>query len=116
VAGHAQLCSVSHAQRFVGAAGEARVAAGVERVLAVGTLAHGEDPPPAGYALELVFSPFGKRESGADHEVLDRAGNEYFAGAGQVCDPGADVDGQPADIIGDELALAGVYPRAQHQV
>jgi hypothetical protein len=42
VVGQAQLCSVSHAQRFVGAAGERRVAAGVERVLAVCAFAHRE--------------------------------------------------------------------------
>jgi hypothetical protein len=59
-------------------------------------------------ALQGLDAAVGELEAGADHELAHRAGDEDFAGAGEGADPGADVDRHAADVVADQLDLAGV--------
>src|SRR5581483_11728882 len=58
-------------------------------------------PPLAGDALQLV-----------DAAVVDRAGDEHLARAGERGDPRARVDGDPRHLAFGQLALAGVQAGA----
>src|SRR3954470_3462762 len=71
-----------------------------------------EQAPLAGHALELVRAAVGELEAGADHEVLDRAGDEHLAGRGLGADASADVHGHAADVVSHHLDLAGVQTGA----
>ena len=44
----------------------------------------------------------------SDDEVLDGARDQHLARAGLVEDAGTDVDGEPSDVVADDLALAGM--------
>src|SRR5207247_5244104 len=59
----------------------------------------GEHLPFVGDPLQDVLPPVLEGEARADDEVLDRPGHEHLARAGEGGDPGADVDGQPADVV-----------------
>src|SRR3954451_20659080 len=73
------------------------------------------DAPGAGYALELVFASVGHGEARSDDEVLDGLGDEDLAGAGEGRDAGADVDGEPADVVADLFDLPGVKSGADRE-
>ena len=54
-------------------------------------------------------------EARADYEVLHGARDDDLARLGERGNPGADVYGDAADVVSDQLALAGVNPGAQCQ-
>ena len=74
----------------------------------ISTLSTAKRLPLAGDALELLGAAVRKRDTRADDEVLDGARDEHLVRAGERADPRADVDGHAADVVADELALAGV--------
>ena len=47
-------------------------------------------------------------DAGADHQVADGPGDQDLAGAGGGHDAGADVDGDPADVVVADVELPGV--------
>jgi len=55
-----------------------------------------------------VLAAVGEGELAADHEVADGAGDEDLAGSSEGHDPGAEVDGEAADVVVAELDLAGM--------
>ena len=73
-------------------------------------LGDGEEAPLAGGALQGVRAAVVELEAGADDQLAHGAGDEQLAGVGQGADPGADVDRHPADVVADQLDLAGVDP------
>ena len=68
------------------------------------------------HALEFAGAAVAERDARADHEVLYRARDDHLVRAGERADTCADVDGHPADVVADELALAGVQARSQLDV
>src|SRR5262249_39540859 len=66
-----------------------------------------------GHAFERVLAAVGEVDPGADDEVLDGAGDEHLTRLRERADARADVDREPADVIADRLALAGVQAGAQ---
>ena len=75
----------------------------------------GEDPPLVRQAAQDVLATRLERQPGAGHQVPDGAGRQHLARAGQRRDPLPDVDGDPADVVADQLALAGVQARPDLQ-
>src|SRR5262245_47007473 len=73
----------------------------------------GEELPVAGDALELVPSSVFEVDARADRQISDGARREDLAGPGERGDARRDMDGHAADVLADDLALAGVEPRAQ---
>ena len=73
---------------------------------------HRVESPFAGDALERVGAPLLEAETRAGNEVLDGAGHEDLACSGERGDAGADVHGDAADLVSDDLALARMQPRA----
>src|SRR3954468_19763481 len=67
-----------------------------------------EEAPFAGGALQRLHAAVGELEAGADDQLAHRAGNEDFARRRQGSDSGADVDRHAADVVADQLDLAGV--------
>ena len=67
-----------------------------------------EQLPGAGYAFERVCSFIGEFDLGAGNEVLDRRGDEDFAGLGLGGNPGADVDGDAGQFALVAFALSRV--------
>src|SRR5205809_4502925 len=65
----------------------------------------GVEPPLAGDALQLGDASLLELEPGSGDKVLDRARDEDVARLGLLGDPGADVDGDSADLAIQELAL-----------
>jgi glycerol uptake facilitator-like aquaporin len=59
-------------------------------------------------AAELVGSAVPEVDARPHDEVLDGAGDQHLARRGLVEHAGADVDGEPADVVADHLALARV--------
>jgi hypothetical protein len=47
-------------------------------------------------------------QPGADDEVLDRARHEHLAGRGRLFDACGDVHADAAQVVAEDLALAGV--------
>src|SRR5687768_7186846 len=74
-----------------------------------------EQPPAAGNALELVLAAVLEAQAGPRHEVGHGGRDADLAGARGSGHPGADVHGDPADVVADQLALAGVQPRPDLQ-
>ena len=66
--------------------------------------------PAAGHPFELVEAAVLERERAADDGPEDGARGEHFAGGREAGEAGGDVDGHPADVLADQLALAGVDP------
>src|SRR5918992_1244269 len=56
-----------------------------------------------------------KPDVGADHQVLDGPRDQHLAALGERGDAGADVDGDPADVAVQQLALPGVQAAADAQ-
>src|SRR5262249_33586929 len=71
-----------------------------------------EDPPFALDALERSVAAILEAEARPDHEVLDGARREDFAGTRRGRDARADVDGDAADVLAHAHALAGVQAGA----
>jgi flavin reductase (DIM6/NTAB) family NADH-FMN oxidoreductase RutF len=67
-----------------------------------------EEPPPSGYAGELVLATFLELDAGARNDVLDRARDEHFSGTGHRDDPGREVNRDAAEAVVGALDLAGV--------
>jgi hypothetical protein len=61
-------------------------------------------------ALEGVGSAVLKRDTRADHQVLNGAGHQDLARGGGGHDPGGDVDRDPAHVVAAQIHLAGVEP------
>ena len=68
--------------------------------------------PFAGNALQWRDTTAAKAKARPGDEILHGARYQYFPGAGQRRDPRPDVDGDPADIIADDLAFARVQAGA----
>src|SRR5450755_1596638 len=77
-----------------------------------GIFVDGEECPRSGRALEGMRAPSVELEPGPGHEVLDGARDEDLARVRRAHHPRADVDGDAADVVADELALAGVQARS----
>src|SRR4029453_9521236 len=77
---------------------------------------HGKEPPLARDTLELLGAAVRKRDTRADDKALAGAGDEPLVRPGECADPRADVDGHAADVVADELALAGVQAGAHIDV
>ncbi len=75
--------------------------------------AHSRHSP--GHALQLVLAAVLERDPRADDEVLDRARHEHLAGPALSPDPRADVDGEPPDVVADQLDLARMQTAADLQ-
>jgi len=58
---------------------------------------HSEEPPLVRDALELVRAAVFEHDAGPRHQIPHRARHEHFARAGEGREPGADVNGDPAD-------------------
>src|SRR5581483_3118722 len=71
-----------------------------------------EDLPLAGNALERPATARAETEPGAGDEILHRARNQHLARAGERRNPRADVHRDAADIVIHDLAFAGVKPGA----
>ena len=63
----------------------------------------------------IVFAPVGEINSGADHQVLDGAGDQYFSCRRLCPDPRRYVDRKPAEVIAADLAFPGVEAGAKAQ-
>ena len=67
-----------------------------------------EEPPLAGYTLQLVKASVIELQPRADDKVAQCARYEDFAGSGKRGHAGADVDTDATDVIASDLTLAGV--------
>src|SRR3954466_5667064 len=73
------------------------------------------DVPGTWYAFELVSASVAHIEAGSDDEVLDGLGDENLAGAGEGRDAGADVDGEPANVVADAFDFPGMESGADRK-
>lgn len=69
--------------------------------------------PGIGDPLEDVLALIPESEAGADHQVLDRAGDEHLARSRGGLDPGGDVHRETAEVITNRFALSGVKANPQ---
>src|SRR6266550_4318210 len=67
---------------------------------------------PATHTLKLPFAPVDEDDPGAGDQVLDGTRHEHLARISGGRDPCARVDGNPADLVAHQLALACVKPCA----
>jgi hypothetical protein len=77
-----------------------------------GIFVDGEECPLSGRALEGMRAARVELEPGPGDEVLDGARDEDVARVRRAHHPRADVDGDAANVVADELALAGVQARS----
>ena len=66
------------------------------------------DLPLPGHALQLAAAAGLEAEPGADRKIVHRARGEDLAAVSEVADAGGNVDTDAADVVADELDLAGV--------
>jgi hypothetical protein len=64
--------------------------------------------PGVGNALELVGAAVVEGEAGPGDQVLDRARAQHLPRLGLGEDAGRDMHGDPAEVVADQLDLAGV--------
>jgi hypothetical protein len=69
---------------------------------------HGRQSPLSWHAAEAVGAAILEAKPRAGDEILHGAGHEDLARLRRGRDPGADVDGDPAQLVGHDLALAPV--------
>src|SRR5439155_21843707 len=67
---------------------------------------------PATHTLKLPFAPVDEDDPGAGDQVLDGTRHEHLPRISGGRDPCARVDGNPADLVSHQLALACVKPCA----
>src|SRR5207244_2564737 len=67
---------------------------------------------PATHTLKLPLAPVDEDDPGAGDQVLDGTRHEHLAWISGGRDPCARVDGNPADLVAHQLALACVKPCA----
>ena len=67
--------------------------------------------PFAGHTLERFAAAVIEAQSGAYDQVLDGARHQHLAGVGERRDPRADMNGDAANIVADDFALAGMESR-----
>src|SRR3954453_2306986 len=72
----------------------------------------GENLPFAGDALEWTTAAAAEAQAGTGHQILHGARYQNLARAGQRGDARTDVNGDAADIVADHFALAGMQPGA----
>src|SRR6202035_5511557 len=72
-----------------------------------------EQPPLARHASKLALAAVLEADPGADDEVLDCPRDDDLARLGQPENSGADVHGDPADVLTDHLDLSGVERGSQ---
>src|SRR5262249_29697986 len=77
------------------------------------SLSHAVDPPALGNAFELAFADVLEGQARSSHEVLHGLRDQDLGGTGQAHDAGADRDGDPSDLVVDQLALARVDTRTK---
>ncbi len=85
-------------------------AGGLDRRL-IGAV-NGEDPPFAGYALQLPGASILESKAGSGGEVADGRRHQDFAGGCRGHDPGSDGNGDSADLGADLLDLADMHAGA----
>src|ERR1019366_5978356 len=62
-----------------------------------------------------MHAPVGEAQSGTGDQVSDGAGNQHFVRFGSGRDARRDMHRDTADIVADQLALAGMEPGADLQ-
>jgi hypothetical protein len=70
------------------------------------------EAPAAGDSFQLGQAALVELKLGAGHEVLHGRGDEDLAGPRFCRNPSADVDGNPRDLVSDDLALSRVQSGA----
>jgi hypothetical protein len=75
-----------------------------------------EQSPLIRHAFEGMAAAIIKHQARAHHEVLDRARHEDFARTSEGRDPGPDMHGEPGDVIGQDLDLAGMQAGSDIEV
>src|ERR671915_2352675 len=70
----------------------------------------GEQLPGVAEALQCVGPAVLQVDAGAGDQVPDGSRDQHLAGPGGGHDPGAEVDGDPADVVVAQLELPGVDP------
>ena len=69
-----------------------------------------EEAPFAGHTFECVSTTIDELNARTGNQVPDGARDQHFVGPGSGCYSRSDMHGDPADIVSDEFALAGVQP------
>src|SRR5213080_3690919 len=69
----------------------------------------GEGRPGAGYSLELMFAAWCELETGSGSDVDDGARNEDLVRFGERADSLADMYCDAADVVAEQLDLAGMH-------
>src|SRR2546425_8607755 len=64
------------------------------------------------HAFERVGTAILETKTRPGHQVLDRAGDEHLTALGECGHARADVNGDAAELIADDLAFAGVQTGA----
>src|SRR5207247_6593263 len=72
----------------------------------------GEQLPFLGDAFQRVRSPVDERQPGTHDEIAHRPRAQHLAGLGLPHHAGADVHGDPADVVSAAFDLADVQPGA----
>src|SRR2546427_6086512 len=67
-----------------------------------------EEMPFTRHAFERVGTAILETKTRPGHQVLDRAGDEHLTALGECGHARADVNGDAAELIADDLAFAGV--------
>src|SRR3954468_1793612 len=74
-----------------------------------------EQRPAPRHVAQLVRAPVLEAEARSDDRPVDRPRREHLARLGESRDPRRDVHRDAADVVADDLALAGVQPRPRRQ-
>jgi len=68
------------------------------------------------HAFERVGTAILETKTRPGHQVLDRAGDEHLTALGECGHARADVNGDAAELIADDLAFAGVQTGGESRV
>lgn len=72
----------------------------------------GEQAPPAGQTIELVFVTVHEMELRADHEVNHRPRHQHLSWTGLHLDTLSDMHGDACDVVTPPLEFSRVHPNA----
>jgi hypothetical protein len=72
--------------------------------------------PPIREPLQIAFAAVLEFQIGSGDQVLHGGGDQHLGRPCHAADPGADADGDPADLAVDRLDLADVHPGANLEV